>query len=78
MELVTYLGTEISQQNFPTVNGRRRRDNAVGIATGYGLDDRGIAVRVPISNVFSSPQRRDRLRGPPSYSVDTGGKAAGA
>jgi hypothetical protein len=26
---------------------RRSRDNAVGIATGYELDDRGVGVRVP-------------------------------
>jgi hypothetical protein len=27
--------------------GARSRDSAVGIATGYGLDDRGVGVRVP-------------------------------
>jgi hypothetical protein len=26
----------------------RNLDSAVGIATGYGLDDRGVAVRVPV------------------------------
>jgi hypothetical protein len=37
------------------------------VATGYGLDDRGIGVRVPVgSRVFSSPCRPDRLWGPPS------------
>jgi hypothetical protein len=31
------------------------QDSAVGIATGYGLDDRGIGVRVPvISRIFYS------------------------
>jgi hypothetical protein len=25
-----------------------RRDGAVGIATGYGMDDRGVGVRVPV------------------------------
>jgi hypothetical protein len=30
-------------------------NTAVGIATGYGLDDRGIGVRVPVgSRIFSS------------------------
>jgi hypothetical protein len=24
------------------------RDNAVGIATGYGMDNRGVVVRVPV------------------------------
>jgi hypothetical protein len=26
----------------------RSRDSAVGIATGYGLDDRGVGIRVPM------------------------------
>jgi hypothetical protein len=43
------------------------RDSAVGIATGYGLDDRGVGVRVPVwSRVFSSSRRQDRLWGPPN------------
>jgi hypothetical protein len=42
-------------------------DSAVGIATGYRLDDRGVGVRVPVaSRIFSSPRRPDRLWGPPS------------
>jgi hypothetical protein len=41
------------------------RDNVVGIATGYGLDERGVGVRVPIgSRIFSSPRRPARLWGP--------------
>jgi hypothetical protein len=44
-----------------------RRDSEVGIATGYGLADRGVGVRVPVdSRIFSSPRRPDRLWGPPS------------
>jgi hypothetical protein len=40
----------------------RSRDRAVGIATGYGLDDRGVGVQVPVgSRLFSSPRRPDRL-----------------
>jgi hypothetical protein len=32
----------------------------VGIATSYGLDDRGVGVRVPVrSRIFSSPNRPD-------------------
>jgi hypothetical protein len=31
-------------------------DSVVGIATSYGLDDRGVGVRVPVgSRIFSSP-----------------------
>jgi hypothetical protein len=43
------------------------RDSAVGIATGYGLDDGGVGVRVPIGlRIFTSPSRPDRLWGPPN------------
>jgi hypothetical protein len=39
----------------------------VDIATGYGLDDQGIGVRVPVeSAIFSSPRRPDRLWDLPS------------
>jgi hypothetical protein len=38
-------------------------DSAVGIAAGYGLDDRGVGVRVPLgSRIFSSPRSPDRLQ----------------
>jgi hypothetical protein len=47
------------------------RDSSVGIATGYGLDDRGVGVRVPVgSRIFSSPRRPDRLWGPHSLLSD--------
>jgi hypothetical protein len=42
----------------------RSRDSSVGIATGYGLDDRG---SIPGSErFFSTQQRPDRIWGPPS------------
>jgi hypothetical protein len=38
------------------------RDSAVGIATGYGLDDREVGVRVPVvSGIYTSPCDPDRL-----------------
>jgi hypothetical protein len=41
-------------------------DSAVGIATGYGLDDKGVGVRVPVgARFFISPYRPDWLWGPP-------------
>jgi hypothetical protein len=59
-------------------------DRAVGVATGCGLDDREIGVRVPVeSRIFISPCQPDRLWGPPNLlpnvTVDFfhGGKAAG-
>jgi hypothetical protein len=43
------------------------RDSTVGVAIGYGLDDRGVAFRVPVgSRIFSSPRRQDRLWSPPN------------
>jgi hypothetical protein len=37
---------------------------AVGIATGYGLDERGFGIRVSVgSRIISSPRRLDRLLG---------------
>jgi hypothetical protein len=45
----------------------RSRDSAVGIATGYGLDDRGVGVQVPVGvRIFSSSLRPGRLWGPSS------------
>jgi hypothetical protein len=44
-----------------------RRDSVVDLATGYGLDDRGFGVRVPVgTTLFFSPGRPDRLWGPHS------------
>jgi hypothetical protein len=38
------------------------RDSVISIATGYGLDDRGVRVRVPVGvRIFTSPSRSDRL-----------------
>jgi hypothetical protein len=33
---------------FVSIGTGRNRDSAVGIPTGYGLDDRGVGVRVPV------------------------------
>jgi hypothetical protein len=45
----------------------RREDSVVGIATGYGLDDRGIGAQVPVGvRIFTSPRPPDRLWGPPN------------
>jgi hypothetical protein len=40
---------------------------AQSVSTGYGLDDRGVGVRVPVgSRIFSSSSRPDRLCGTPN------------
>jgi hypothetical protein len=41
------------------------RGSVVGIAIGYGLDDRGVGVQAG-SRIFSSTRRPDRLWGPPN------------
>jgi hypothetical protein len=47
----------------------KSRDSVVGIATGYGLDGRGVGVRVPEgSRIFTSPRCPDRHLGPPNLS----------
>jgi hypothetical protein len=63
----------------------RRRDSSVGIETSYGLDDRGVGVRVPVgSRIFPSPNRQTGSEVHPTfYPMGTGGsfpggKAAGA
>jgi hypothetical protein len=44
----------------------KSRDSSVGVALGYGLDDRGSRVRFPAwaGDLFSSPPRPERLWGP--------------
>jgi hypothetical protein len=60
------------------------RDSAVSIATGYGLDDRGVRVRVPVELRIFFPPHHPWAFGahPASYPMDTGalspgGKATG-
>jgi hypothetical protein len=54
------------------LNRRTRCQQGAGIAQSvqrlvYGLDDRGVGVRVPVwSRIYSTSRRPDRLRGPPS------------
>jgi hypothetical protein len=46
-------------------NLSKSRESSVGIATGYGLDDQGVGVRVPVGvRICTSPCRPDRLWGP--------------
>jgi hypothetical protein len=62
----------------------KSRDNVVGIATGYGLDDLGVGVRVPVGSRISLPQVIQTGSGAQSaYLMGRGapfpaGKAAGA
>jgi hypothetical protein len=63
----------------------RGRGGVVGIAIGYGLDDREVGVRVLVGpRIFSFPRRPDLLWGPPNllsnwyHGIFPEGKAAGA
>jgi hypothetical protein len=76
-----YSKTEVRKRDFMQVSKSETcrynssRDSVIGIATGYGLDDRGVGVRVPVeSRIFSSPRCPDRsgVR-PTSYPMGTGG-----
>jgi hypothetical protein len=55
---------------------QRSCDSVVGIVTGYGLDDQGVEVQVPVgSRIFSSPCYPNWLWGPSNLlSNGTGGK----
>jgi hypothetical protein len=55
------------------------KNSVVGIATGYGLDARGVGIRVPVvSKIFSGPP--NLLSNDPMVTGESfpGGKAAGA
>jgi hypothetical protein len=61
------------------------RDSSVGLATGYGLEDGGVGVRVPVRQEFLLLHVVQTGSGvhSTSYTLDTGGsflggKAAGA
>jgi hypothetical protein len=62
------IGERLGEQREAESRGR-----AVGIATGYGLDNREVAVRVPVgSRIFTSLYRPDRfLSHPASYPMGT-------
>jgi hypothetical protein len=55
------------------------RDSIVGIATGYGLGERGVRVRVPVgSRIFTSPIMQTGFGAhPTSYTMGTGGSFPG-
>jgi hypothetical protein len=54
------MAVHIASWAIQFVNGSQ--NSSVGIATGYGLDDQGAGVRVPVgSKIFASPYRPDRL-----------------
>jgi hypothetical protein len=68
-------------QNLNLLAVIKSRDSSVGIALGYGLEDRGSRVRFPVgAGNFSLQHRVQNGSGdhPASYPMGTGGKAAEA
>jgi hypothetical protein len=55
------------------------RNSVVGTATGYGQDDRGVGVRVPVRQEFSLFHVVHTASGayPASYPMETGGSFLG-
>jgi hypothetical protein len=53
----------------------RSRDSSVGIATGYGLNDRGVGVRVPVGTLRHVIQTDSGAH--PAYPMGTGGDFPG-
>jgi hypothetical protein len=64
MKMAPISSSEMSVNIYTKLHSR---DSVVSIATGYGLDDRGVGVRVPVgSRIFCSPCPPDRFWGPTS------------
>jgi hypothetical protein len=66
--ILSLQNKNVGSQILKTVNTKITiiwsRDSAVGVATGYGLDGRGVGVRVPVyARLFFSPRCPDRFRG---------------
>jgi hypothetical protein len=84
LEAQNYIRTETCNI-IVSISFHVSRDSAVSIATGYGLVDWEVGVRVPVgSRIITSPCRPDRLWGPTNLLYNgyrelfPGGKAAGA
>jgi hypothetical protein len=74
--------TTFEIKTFPKIENR---DSSVGIATGYGLEDGGIGVRVTVKQKYSPLRvvQTGSVVHPTSYTMGTrgsflGGKATGA
>jgi hypothetical protein len=55
--------TELLRKLF---EAEESRDSSVGIASGYGLDDVGVGVRVSVGSIFVSFACAEQFCGPPS------------
>jgi hypothetical protein len=63
-------GSPTPCQDLCFIQQRVTRDSVFCIATGYGLDDKGVGVGVPVRRrIFFSPRRPDRLWGPPNLPI---------
>jgi hypothetical protein len=75
-EVLTYRQNDVISKHLLSA---RSRDSSVGIATGYGLDDRGIGVDSRWAQEFSILHvvQTGFATHPASYPVGTGGSFAG-
>jgi hypothetical protein len=87
--ILSYLGRHwsvCSLRDFPTKLASSQppsrplllllsRDSVVGIATGYGLDDRGVGVRVSVKTFLHVVQTGSRVH--PTYLIGTEGSFPG-
>jgi hypothetical protein len=83
-QVVSTINYNTPKITVATTHKQRSRDRAVGISTGYGLDDRGVGVRTLVkSKIFSSPRHPDQFWGPPNIlskrygDLSTGAKRPG-
>jgi hypothetical protein len=59
---INLFNTSLLNKILYVIAVARSRVSVVGIATSYGLDDRGLGVRVPMGSIiFFPPDRPDRL-----------------
>jgi hypothetical protein len=66
LHIKTQSSCEVNEYDFGKASSRMKsRDSSVGIALGYGLDDRG-SISGGCFEFFCKPPRPERLWGPPS------------
>jgi hypothetical protein len=65
-KFVSYNNGETKKRHYKRLFSSMSRGWAVGIANGYGLDGRGVGIRLPVGTGIFSSRRPDRFWDPPS------------
>jgi hypothetical protein len=68
---------EYVYRNCVVLSSYRSLDSAVGVATGYGLDERRVGIQVPAEISFLHVVQADSGAHPASYPMGTGGLSQG-